>query len=203
MIIHTLINRSVLSTCRCSSIIYQRHFASKITENLETKVNDMKIQREKIVEDLIENFEPIYRFPKIKSLAAINRLKTYQGIISALVLPITYFTYPEVIVEVSWSGISLFLVLSLFSYGLRNSIGAVYMNKKNNEEVRIAYVDFWGKRRDTLFKINDIVPIAPRSGKNNYLVKVAFNNDHEPLKFIAKEQVVLDQRKFNEVFGEY
>lgn len=204
-----ILNRSVFSSCRCAAIsnifcqMKIRNFASEKVEAAEKKVD----KREAMMQELKDNFEPIYRFPQTRSLSALSRIKSYQGVATLICVPASYFIYPELFFEVAYTGVTLFLVLSLTSYILSNSIGAVYIHKKNDELVRIAFIDFWGRRKDSEININDIIPFdqqKKQSISDRIFSKVKFNdNKHIELKFISKNAVVLDNGKFSHVFGEY
>ena len=204
-----IVNSSVFSSCRCaakSNIFCQikiRNFVSEKVEVAEKKVD----KREAMMQELKDNFEPIYRFPQASGLSAISRIKNYQGVATVICIPASYFIFPENFFEVAYTGVTLFFALSLASYILSNSIGAVYLHKNNHELVRIAFIDFWGRRQDSEININDIIPFdlqKKQSISDRIFSKVKFNNNkHIELKFISKNAVVLDNGKFSQVFGEY
>lgn len=189
-----LFNRSVFSVCRCQSV--------NIHSKLQEKVSTLKNERSKQMEELKENYEPIYRFPKIGGLAAICNLKIYQGAATAIGIPIVYFTLPDIVFEFTYVGVSMLAVLSITSLIFKNSIGSVYVNKNNSEDVRIAYIDFWGRRQDSTFKINEIIPLSETPKGLSLFTKVKFTNNHADLKFINKNVLVLDNNKFSSIFGE-
>lgn len=205
-----LMNRLVFSSCRCatkSNYFCQIKIRNIVSKTLVSKAEEKKDKREVMMKDLKENFEPIYRFPSIGSVAAINNVKSYQGVVTFFGLPVTYFFFPEYLLEFAYSGITLFMVLSLTSLILRNSIGAVYIHKKNNDVVRIAFIDFWGRRKDSEFNVDDIIPFSQQKQQgigDKIFSKVKFNDEkHTELKFLSKNYLILDLGKFSQVFGEY
>ncbi|XP_070497148.1 transmembrane protein 186 [Chironomus tepperi] len=196
------INRPVYSSLKVSISSCQTGYLSQrkySTENEETKVKKISA-----AEELRENWEPIYRFPKIKTVSSVIKLKNYQLTATVFGLPVTYFFFAEHLLVVGYTGTSLVLTLGFISYLLKNSVGFMYVNKKNKDLVRIAYLNFWGSRRDSEFKIDDVVPFSdlPNSIAGKFYTKLKFNNGHEDLKLLSKEVEILDYDKFSSIFGE-
>lgn len=169
-----------------------------------TETEAPKVKKQNAAEELKENWDPIYRFPKIKTVSSVIKLKNYQLTATVFGLPLTYFFFAEHLLVVGYTGSSLVLTLGFISYLLKNSVGAMYVNKKNSDLVRIAYLNFWGSRRDSEFKIDDIVPFSdlPNSIASKFYTKLKFNNGHEELKLLSKEVEILDYDKFSRIFGE-
>lgn len=188
-------NQAIVPACRCSSIASKSlNFNYRNLSSEKAQTSSMKA--------LEENFKPIYRFPKIKIAAAVNKLKNYQAIITTLGVPITYFACPEVIVEFGYTGGSLMIALCIASFITKGSIGAVYVDKKNSDRVRIAYIDFWGSRKDIELNVEDIQPIYETKNSFSPFTKVTFNNNHKSLIFISTAADVLDPCEFSRIFGE-
>ena len=196
------INRKVLSSLglsisyRPAAYFSQRKFSTEIEKKEVKKIN--------ATEELKKNWDPIYRFPKIQTVSSVIKLKNYQLTATVFGFPITYFFFDEHLLVVGYCGCSLVLTLSIISYMLKNSVGAMYVNKKNSDLVRIAYLNFWGSRRDSEFQIDDIVPFSdlPNSIASKFYTKLKFNNGHEELKLLSKEVEILDYDKFSRIFGE-
>jgi hypothetical protein len=197
-----LINRASFTACRCVAISNSFHVRNfkNIQKDLKENINSLKLKREIMNNELRENFEPIYRFPKMKGIAVIHRLKNYQLFITAVGIPITaYSALPEFAYFFTYMGVTLTASLCIASYFLKDSIGAVYVNKKDRDEIRIAYVDFFGKRIDKSFEIHEIEPLGPA----NIFTKVKFiDSKHHNLKFLLKNSEILDSEEFSRVFGD-
>lgn len=212
MINLTSFYRTIYCACRNASKsnnfnqITTRNFAVKINEQLTVKLKEKEDEREKLMKEIKENYIPIYRFPKVKTVAAINNLKTYQAIITALSVPVTFVTYPEYILPVSYTGFSFIIALSFVSYILKNSIGAIYVNRNDSDIIRIAVIDFWGRRQDKQFNIDEIIPFEDQMEKglsDKLFFKVKFNSNNENFKFLSKDSEILDIERFTRVFGDY
>jgi len=195
------INRQVLSSLSLSISYRPAVYFSQRKFSTET---EKKVKKINAAEELKENWEPIYRFPKIKAVSSVIKLKNYQLTATVFGLPVTYFFFAEHLLVVGYTGSSLVLTLSIISYMLKNSVGAMYVNKKNSDLVRIAYLNFWGSRRDSEFQIDDVVPFSdlPNSIASKFYTKLKFNNGHEELKLLSKEVEILDYDKFSRIFGE-
>lgn len=172
--------------------------------NFSSENEAPKVKKQNAAEELRENWEPIYRFPKIKTVSSVIKLKNYQLTATVFGLPVTYFFFAEHLLVVGYTGSSLVLTLSFISYLLKNSVGAIYVNKKNSDLVRIAYLNFWGSRRDSEFKVDEIIPFSdlPTSIASKFYTNLKFNNGHEELKLLSKEVEILDYDKFSRIFGE-
>jgi hypothetical protein len=90
MLLLSTIHRSTLSACRCASILnkstnfsFRNYSNEKLEDKPEKPLNAMK--------ELEENYNAVYRFPKIRIAAAANKLKNFHGIVTLLGLPGSYF----------------------------------------------------------------------------------------------------------------
>lgn len=203
------VNRSILSSCRCASIATKSlnfNIRNKSKYLVDTgvgkKLEDLKSKKAASMKDLEENFDPIYRFPKIRFAAAVNNMKPYQAILTVLSLPLTYFTFPELLQPVFYTSLSFLVALTVASLVTRNTIGAVYVHKKESDKIRIAFIDFWGRRQDSEFKVEDIVPIYETKKSISTFTTLKFKNNHTSLKFISTTAVILNSEEFSRVFGD-
>lgn len=101
------------------------------------------------------------------------------------------------------AGISGTITLSLVSYAFRNTVGFIYTNDKRPDMVKIAYMDFWGRRIDSEMNIDDVVPFSelPKALLDSYVTTLRFHHDHPKLKLIYKFGGVNDMNEFAKVFG--
>jgi len=149
-------------------------------------------------------WESVYKFRYIKGLVGLNKLKYYQAAITAVAIPIS-LAIPEVAdpIVFSYLGVSGIVTLSLASYALRNTVGFIYTNKSQPEDVKFAYLDFWGRRQDVVMKIGDVIPFSevPRSIFNPLFTYVQFYNEHPKLKLVYKYGGIDDYEEFSRIFG--
>ncbi|KAL7043646.1 hypothetical protein ACKWTF_001607 [Chironomus riparius] len=195
-------NRTVSSSLKISISSLPSAYLSQRSYSTENEGTKVKLSA---AEELKKNWEPIYRFPKIKTVSSVMKLKNYQLTATVFGLPAAYYFFADFnnLLVVGYTGTSLVLTLSFISYLLKNSVGFIYVNKKDSELVRIAYLNFWGVRRDSEIKIKDIVPFSdlPNSIASKFYTNLKFNG-HEDLKMLSKEVEILDYDNFSRIFGE-
>lgn len=170
----------------------------------------------------------IYKFPFIRGIAAINKLKVYQLGITAMAVPFSLFMeqmreFPtDTTLVVGYIGnimfksirkhelITIFIgisgtfTLSIVGYLLKNMVGLVYINSNNTDIVKISYMDFWGRRRDVEKQISDIVPLSEISKSifDQYFTKLKFySSDKEGYKLVHRFGGIVDLDMFSKVFG--
>lgn len=179
-----------------SSVFSIRKFSSKYQQNKAPKLSAM--------DELRTNWEPIYRFPKIRLVSAINKLKNYQIAATVVSVPVTFLFFNDHLLTVTYLGTTVLISLSIASFILKNSIGAVYVSKTDKDLVRIAYINFWGSRNDISLKVDDIVPLShlPDSMTSKIYTKLKFNNGQEELKLLSKDYEVIDFEQFSRIFGD-
>lgn len=99
-------------------------------------------------------------------------------------------------------GISGCVLFYSIGYFLNNFVGFVYIN---NEEktVKLSYIDFWGKRKDEIVKMEDIVPMCDltRSVTDSLYLKVKRYSMKDTLKLNLQLGHILDESSFNKVFA--
>lgn len=93
------------------------------------------------------------------------------------------------------------MVLYSFGYLFTNYIGYVYV-KEDDKYVKLAYVDFWGKRKDTIVSTDDIIPLSDIafSITDSLFLKVKRFSTRDVMKLNVKLGQVLDKNKFNNIF---
>ncbi|KAF5282473.1 hypothetical protein FQR65_LT14281 [Abscondita terminalis] len=155
----------------------------------------------------LNDFTPVYQFPFIRGVGLINRLKVYQTAVSILAVPTTAALWEANIVTsdvfvatlgASISGCMLFYSLGIFPNKL---IGNVYINK-DRKKVKIAYLNFWGKRKDVILDINDITPYTQTSPilSENLYKKYLTESNNDILKINIKYGKFIDKEMFNKIF---
>ncbi|XP_066140435.1 transmembrane protein 186 isoform X2 [Euwallacea fornicatus] len=118
---------------------------------------------QKVTHEISADFKMIYKFPYIHYFGLINRLKIYQTVISIAAsigvaglgaMGIISSELVTATIGVAMSGCLFFHSLGFVT---ARFIGIIYFNENTNM-IQIAYVDFWGRRRDVQMPVNDIIP---------------------------------------------
>jgi hypothetical protein len=195
-----LFRRSTLASLRPAlssnkiSFLDRRQFASQRKENSQKKLQELK-----------ENWMPIYAFPKIRGVAAITKLKNYQLAATLGGFPVVCYSFTEHLFLYSYLAGTIAFSLCVASNLLKNSIGFIYVNNTNKDLVRIAYLNFWGKRCDTEFKVDEIVPFdeLPKRYTDRFYTTLEFKKKHEELKLLNKECDVLQYEEYQRIFGNF
>lgn len=94
-------------------------------------------------------------------------------------------------------------ILPLYTFGILSSrlIGFVYLSE-DKSMVKVSSVDFWGRRKDEIISVDDIVPFSdlPSTITDSlYLRFVRFSKSGH-LKINLRYGIVLDKSDFNKVF---
>nr|CAH7748343.1 unnamed protein product [Callosobruchus chinensis] len=111
------------------------------------------------------DFILVYRCPYIRPLAVINKLSLYQIAATITSSPIALLlNYNEIIGPgevqlIAALGITGSVTLLTAGFFTQKFIGLIYYNEEKNI-VRIAYNDFWGRRKDIDIPATDIVPLS-------------------------------------------
>lgn len=97
-------------------------------------------------------------------------------------------------------GLSLTAGLHIFSFFLsNNTVVFVYLNK-DEQECRISYISYWGKRTELYCNIEDIEPI--QYSKYNFLIhKITLKTNGKTLKIITRDATIFSNDKFRKIFG--
>lgn len=134
-------------------------------------------------------------------------MKIYQGAFSVLALPASIAlevsgSIPEnttsVVVALAASGLATLCIGSLF---MRNVVGMLYVNEEGTT-LKVAYPDFWGRRKDQEILISDIV--AP-SNISTFKWSPAFNittGASTKYRLLGSFGQILDRNTFISIFGE-
>lgn len=148
-------------------------------------------------------WKSIYKFRYIQSLASANKSKIIVAAFTGIAVPISFAIPMVEPVVVASVGLSLVTTLSLVSFAFRNTIGFMYTKQSRPDEVKFAYLDFWGNRKDIELKIEDVVPFSelPKNVLDPWCTIVQFYSGHEKMKLFYKLGGVSDLNEFCKVFG--
>ncbi|ALC42136.1 CG4627 [Drosophila busckii] len=154
---------------------------------------------------LLTEWRPIYRLPLIRLIAAFNRLKIYQAVLTAAGAPILFglqqagHITSDVFGIYATLGISGVVTLTLGSMAASNLIGFIYINDQE-DMLKLAYVDFWGRRQEQLVEIDQIKP-AWEQRISFYQRIELIDDDKQRYKLLQRFGVVSDPAIFESLFG--
>lgn len=155
-----------------------------------------------------DNWQIVYHMPLAGLAAAFNHLKVPYGMINGVCLPGTFALEqanvlpPETGLTVAIIGISSWLTLAICSFAARNLIGFVYVNK-NGDQVKLAYVDYWGKRQETIASIQDVHPYRDFPILFDVKLIMIHRDKNKPRKYkiLPTFGHIKDQFVFSAIFG--
>ncbi|XP_026725302.1 transmembrane protein 186 [Trichoplusia ni] len=121
-------------------------------------------QNEIKTEQSSDKFETVFKFPFIRYISMLNRLKVYQIVGTSLALPgcglmEALNVLPQgALLSAAYIGITGSAVLSVTTLPFRNTIGYLYISS-DNQKVKISSMNFWGKRQDKIIATEDWIPL--------------------------------------------
>ncbi|RZF41771.1 hypothetical protein LSTR_LSTR012288 [Laodelphax striatellus] len=177
-----------------------------------TKPNNGPKTTSQVTSDSDEDeFRPVYRNSKMKFIAVLNKLTPHFFKASLITLPpvsgILYwfeFLDNQSLIGFYLVAVAFILPVQAFSFGTQRLIGFVYLNKEN-DQVKISYISYFGKREDIILPIESIMsfsdsPVSP----TDFLYKKVRTFDTDTVYRIdIKFGEVLDEDGFKLVFGDY
>lgn len=149
--------------------------------------------------------KPIYKFPHINALGLINRLKFYQTVVTAAIIPSTaILTHLNLcstddLLFATVAGVAGLIPMYGLGHFANKFVGILYLDEEQ-QIVKVAYLNFWGKRKDIIMPVQDIKPfteVKPSLTDVAYLKLCRFS-DKEELKLFVKRGIL--DSGFNKVF---
>jgi hypothetical protein len=170
-----------------------RSFSSSANEN---KVNETEPT----------DWLSIFKFPYVELVAAANKLKIYQAVFASAAVPASFLAPPEILnpFVVAYIGCTGFLVLTAASYAFKDTVGFIYTSEQRPDLVKFSTVTFWGKREDSVMKIEDVMAFSemPKNRIETYVTFLQSFNGHKKLKLVYKFGGIYNLNEFIKVFGE-
>ncbi|XP_015177935.1 PREDICTED: uncharacterized protein LOC107067180 [Polistes dominula] len=175
----------------------------KQTTELNSTIKDEKLQTERY-----PGYEIIYKYPYIKYVSLFHIFKRTLMINTVATVPIIFLLYQVNILSkevaffvplfASSIALSVFIVGALFT----NQIGIIYY--KDNDLIKIAYVNQWGKRTDIDTRISEIKPLNSTA----FSTMKMFRNVHitslrYPLKLYVNHSVISNKEQLASILGDY
>lgn len=99
-------------------------------------------------------------------------------------------------------GFSACLPLYGLSFFCKDIVGFIYANE-DATKIKIAYLDFWGKRVDIIVDTNDIIPFSeqPQSLLAAFYVNLCRYSTKDKLKVNLRFGRILDNDRFMQIFS--
>ena len=154
-----------------------------------------------------DDYNLIYVFPHIRLVRLTLRMKIYQTGFTLCAIPPSIFMYSNSIIGidavVATFGVASFagVMLYVMSRYLQNTIGQMSLST-DNKFLKVAHLTFWGRRKDTVVPVEQIVPLSdlPDRVSDAYVQMCRYDSEEHLLLFL-KYGGVRDQSKFKTVFG--
>ncbi|XP_065368508.1 transmembrane protein 186 [Calliphora vicina] len=152
----------------------------------------------------------IYRLPLIRMASAFNRVKVPYGMLNGITIPAVFALEqasqlpPTTAVLVGAVGVTTWCTLAISSLFIRNLIGIIYIND-NNDKLKLAYVDYWGKRHDVCVELADVVPEGEKSKASKfdfYQSLCLYSDDKVNYRLLNRFGMIEDPETFASIFGE-
>ncbi|XP_055917036.1 transmembrane protein 186 [Eupeodes corollae] len=202
----------------------QRINTIKLFKHLYTSptVNSLIIRhavtaRPQIEQNEKEKWSEIYRLPLIRLASAFNKLKVYQAIVTAIGTPTVIALEqaghldPNFGLAFGTLGITGVLTLSVCSLPIRQLIGFIYINEKD-DKIKLGYVDFWGRRQHHVMDVQDILPPWEMPERkinlkildeiNLYQSVINRQDESQSFKLLNRFGVVREPERYIRVFGD-
>ncbi|XP_066262680.1 transmembrane protein 186 [Euwallacea similis] len=183
---------------------HTKHVSIESISEKESVRTLLKVQ--KVTHEISADFKMIYKFPYIHYFSLINRLKVYHTVISAvasvgvIVLSVTGIVSPGTVATTIGVAISGCFFFYSLGFATARFIGFIYFNENTNT-VQIAYVDFWGRRRDVQVPVNDIIPQTelPESIANKVWHPIVRYSSKETLRLQLQVGKIFDLEALNKI----
>ncbi|XP_064536592.1 transmembrane protein 186 isoform X1 [Drosophila montana] len=196
-----------LSYCIGSS---RRYASTQAVTQPATSTSTTKTGKSSALDAGFTEWRPIYRLPLIRLVAAFNRLKIYQALITVAGTPVAIAlenagqVSGDVLGIYTAIGVTGLMTLSLASYVATNIIGFIYIND-HQDQLKLAYVDFWGRRKELLVDIEDLLPDwEPKSRRRlGFYQPICLRTDKKQrYKLLHRFGIITDPLLFEGLFGQ-
>ncbi|CAJ0924371.1 unnamed protein product, partial [Mesorhabditis belari] len=162
-------------------------------------------EMEKLVSDV--KWVAVYRYPLAPLAVLVARAKLVQTVASIIYLPYSFYNYTQGLIDATWlmntTLLALFapLALMIFSRTMNRLVGVVAVDE-GNQWCRIGYVSFWGRRKNKIRPLDDVIPLAESGADTTHkLVKLSFHSDSSYLLLPTRNVEIVDLERARFVFG--
>lgn len=189
--------------------VMQKNFAEKRgRDDLNGCKKESADGSDKRDEDVaITEWNPIFKYPHIISAHIFCRAKIFQTGFTLILSSGTIYSY------IFGSGTLDFLLnatlvsgvtcatLLIFGNIIRRIVGFVYINP-DKTRVKISHLDFWGRRRDVICKIEDLTMVDDYNHQKDYYFALYHLKRPGEYYYISlKSGGILDKESFVDVFN--
>lgn len=189
------------------NLLKHQHKLLPATQYLATKANAGTVNSSANNQD---EWRIIYRLPLIRLASAFNRVKVPYGMLNGLVIPAVFAleqaaqlpAHTATLVGVV--GLTSWCTLSICSLFVRNLVGIIYIND-NNDKLKLAYVDYWGKRHDVCVELDDVIPEMEKEKPSKldfYHTICLYSDEKVKYKLLQRFGSIEDPETFASIFGE-
>lgn len=197
-----------LSYCVSSN----RHVSTPVTASTTTPsvATTTQLTKKLTLDAGFPDWRPIYQLPMIRLIAAFNRLKIYQAALTVAGTPLAFGLVQagqvsgEALGICTAIGVSGLMTLTLGSFVASNVIGFIYINEQE-DQLKLAYVDFWGRRKETLVDIEDLLPDweLKRTTRLGFYQPICLRTDKtQRYKLLQRFGIITDPLIFEGLFGQ-
>lgn len=195
-----LTKRTSLSQCL-------RVLAPRQSTKFMSTSNDSPTRKHNTQSDPTGEYSVVYRFPHIRSVAALARAKIYTTGLSVAAMPLVCIGTASGSLDPSYSaGITVTAAVSLGALYLasnltRKLIGVISIHK-DREHVRIGRLTFWGGRKNLFVPIDTIIPLSEgRKAITDVYTDVKTIDNSVDLHIIMRHGGILNMEDFEHIFG--
>jgi len=154
-------------------------------------------------------FTPIFVSPHIRTIQFVCRLKLYTTGVILACLPISFYLLssdqilPSQVGVSAGFAVSTLVVLGLVGEYFRKFVGILYLSE-DKTQVIVSHNSFFGRRKDVVIDVEDIVPLADSPETVDDLVwKIRLYSGDPKSYYISTRFGGISSRKgFREIFGE-
>ncbi|CDW53088.1 transmembrane protein 186 [Trichuris trichiura] len=155
-------------------------------------------------------WHPIYRFKWIFVATAIGKLKLAQSVITVLLVPVAAVAFRNDKISrfdlssIVFVAVFALVMLYIMSYGLRRIIGVISVDQKASV-IRIGYLNFWGRRRNAIVPIADVIPLSDANiAPADFWAPVQRFSDKSFLLYLPLKKIeIVDEKIFYSIFGQF
>ncbi|XP_073996870.1 transmembrane protein 186 [Rhodnius prolixus] len=152
-------------------------------------------------------YKVIYRLPQITLCSVLNKFKRLQLVAATTSIPgsfiANYFNVCDPSLPTVVTTIALASTVAIFSIGqlCTELIGYVYFSE-DKQEVKLAYLDYWGRRKEAIYGVEDFLPLtnSPRFPSDFLFRRLYLYNSRHPFKLSLKYGKIVDEDSFKTVF---
>ncbi|TMW53634.1 hypothetical protein DOY81_001271, partial [Sarcophaga bullata] len=156
-----------------------------------------------------DDWRIIYRLDLIRLASAFNRVKIPYGFLNGITVPGAFALEqashlpPSTSLLIAIVGLSSWCTLAICSFFVRNLVGIIYIND-TGDKLKLAYVDYWGKRQDACIDLNDLIPESEKAKPSKfdfYQTLCLYSDNKIKYKLLQRFGSIEDHRRFHSSNG--